>query len=230
MNDFFKVYTYTPWDGLRSNQLAEVKLLSIKSFLNKYPIIEKEFFNDLFMNLNNYQHYSQFETIRRIVGPNNEDYTISTWRFLWAFDSENRMYQFLVQKIEEDEYISQATLVALAPPELAKLFSNYKGKAIDRTFSLLNEPTKIKFLIFLSPKGKSIAEEAENIIKNKTKTEKLKYIQSLANQPNIKGQWFPTFELRCPSCNQLTTRVGNYNVDFNKFICPYCGYKKEKKE
>ena len=64
------------------------------------------------------------KTIKRIVGPQNEDYDISNWSFIWAFDKDMRMYQFLFQYVIEEEK-SHAVLVALAPPELAKLFSKY---------------------------------------------------------------------------------------------------------
>jgi len=227
MNEFFKIFTYTPWDGLNSNEISEVKLLSLKKIFNNYPIIEKEFFNDLRLNLKNHPKYSWFEAIRRIIGPEKEDYIISPWRFIWALDNENRMYQFLVQKVNTDNSVSQAALVGLAPPELAKLFSEFKGKAIHKTFSLLNSPSKIKFLIYLTPKGKSIAEEVDSLLIDQNKLEKMNYIRSLANQPNIQGQWFPYFEIRCPACNKLITKVSGSKVGFGNLVCPYCGYKKD---
>jgi hypothetical protein len=47
MNEFFKIYTYTPWDGLSTKELVDVKLLSVKSVFDSFPIIEKQFFDDL---------------------------------------------------------------------------------------------------------------------------------------------------------------------------------------
>lgn len=228
MNEYFRVYTYTPWDGTKSNQLAEVSLISFKSVFRKYPIIEKKFFSDLSLKLNQYPQYSSFETIRRIVGPQKEDYDISTFRFIWAYDMENRMYQFLIQMIENTTELSQAAIVGLAPPELAKLFSDYKENAIHRIFTLLNDPSMIKFLMYFRPRGKSIAEDVASLITDKQKLEKMNYMRSLANQPNIQGQWFPTFELRCPSCDKIIAKVTSYQASFGNMKCPFCGYKEVK--
>jgi len=227
MTELFKLYTYTPWDGLKPDQIVEVKLLSLKSLLKSYPVIEKKFFVDLMKKLKLNENYSWFETIRRIVGPNEEDYRISSWRFIWALDMDNRMYQFLIQKTGEDNKLSKATMVALAPPELGRLISDYGSEAIQKTLNLLNNPSKLKFLIYLSPKGKSIAEEANYIPVDKRGLEKLSHFQNLMNQPNVKGNWFPTFELRCPNCNNVITGVKDFRIDFSKFTCPFCGYKRE---
>jgi DNA-directed RNA polymerase subunit RPC12/RpoP len=166
------------------------------------------------------------KTIKRIVGPSNEDYNISSFTLLWAFDNENRMYQLLFQKIEEKEK-SQAVLVALAPPELARLLTQFKSEALHRVLSLLNKPKNIKFLMILAPKGKSIAEEQQVVQINKAQINKIKNIQELGQLPNISGQWFPTTEFRCPNCNRLLGNVvgQKFSVRKGQIVCPYCGYK-----
>ena len=120
-NQFFTIHTFTPWDGQNTNQLTQVKLLSLKSVFDSFPVIEKRFFNDLALNTANNAHYSWTLSIKRIVGPNNEDYDITNFNFVWAMDDQRRMYQFLFQKVAETREASQGVLVALAPPELAKL-------------------------------------------------------------------------------------------------------------
>ncbi|MFX1356033.1 MAG: hypothetical protein ACFFA8_02005 [Promethearchaeota archaeon] len=228
MFEFFKISTSTPWDSLNSKNLVDINLMSLKSIFKTYPVIEKEFFNDLFFNLTEHKHYFWFETIRRVVGPKNEDYDIKDWKFIWAYDNKNRVYQFLFQTIISNKKVNQSALVALAPPELAKLFSDYKKTAIHKTFSLLNNPSGIKFLIFLTPKGKSIAEEYKYFKMDEAKIKQLKYIQSLANKPNIKGEWFPSFEIRCPKCNEFIAEIVNYRIGNMKFKCPRCGYEMTK--
>ena len=109
------------------------------------PVIEKDFFDDLKSRINDNLHYSITPSIRRIVGPNNEDYDISSFNFIWALDDQSRMYQFLFQNIKKNDNL-QSILVALAPPELGKLFSEYEEEVNHRIFSLLNKPSKIKFL------------------------------------------------------------------------------------
>ena len=225
MNKFFSVFTYTPWDNLNTKLLAEVKLLSLKSITKTYPVIEPEFFDDLLSNLYNIKHYSWVQCIKRIIGPNNEDYDIAPWNFIWAMDNEGRIFQFLIQKEKNEFKDSQATLVALAPPELGKLFNQYKEGAISRTLSLLNNPKKLKFLIVLAPKGKSIAEEQQLIQVDKKILEKLNRINKLKQMPNIKGQWFPAAEVKCPICNGPLTEISDYQVGF---VCPRCGFKKVK--
>ncbi len=225
MNDFFSIYIYTPWDKLPNNNLTIVKLLSLKSIFKNYPVIEPSFFGDLSFNLSNYKHYSWYKSIKRIIGPNREDYDIKYWNFVWAIDCESRMFQFLFQKLTSEKD-TQRILVALAPPELGKLFYQYKRDAILRTLSLLNSPEKIKFLIVLTPKGKSIAEEQQLIRMDKQDLDTMQFINLLKKMPNIKGQWFPSFEPKCPICNEILTVIKDYKVGFGKLICPRCGYEK----
>jgi hypothetical protein len=223
MSNFFKIYTLTPWDSLNSKILTEVKLYSLKNIFKTFPIIEPEFFDDILSNLYNFKHYSWVECIKRIVGPKAEDYDIKSWNLLWGMDIERRIYQLLMQKIEE-----KAILAALAPPELARLFNQYKKEAILRILSLLNNPNKMKFLMILAPKGKSLAEEQQLFQISAKDLEKVKFNNILKQLPNIKGQWFPTFEAKCPICNGMLTEIKDYGVGFGKLVCPKCGYKKNK--
>jgi hypothetical protein len=225
MNSFFVVYTETPWDDLGTLQMSQIRLCSLKRVFKAYPIIEQTFFDDFSSKMNDYVQYSSMKTIRRIIGPNNEDYDISNWSFIWAFDNERRMYQFLFQNVKENEE-SQAVLVALAPPELVKLFSEHGKGAIQRTLSILNNPSAIRFLMVLYAKGKSIAEEQQALTFNKRYLERLRQADLLSKMPNIQGQWFPSFQPRCPVCNAFMT-VNGFKVVFGKPICPKCGYGKK---
>ncbi len=227
MEQYFSIYTLTPWDNLSGELLSQVKLLSLKSILNKYPVIEPSFFEDLYSNLKNPGKYTSIDTIKRIVGPNNEDYDIKDWIFIWAMDNKSRMFQFLIQA-EKSPKETQYIMVALAPPEIGKLFADYGKEAIIKTLSLLNNPLKIKFLILLKAKGKSVAEDAQSSIFNKAQLDNLKFIQQLKTQPNIKGQWFPTFTPRCPRCNTPFMDITTYQVGFGKLICPKCGHELKK--
>ncbi|MFX1417911.1 MAG: hypothetical protein ACFE9N_03205 [Promethearchaeota archaeon] len=222
MSNFFKIYTLTPWDSLDLKTLTEVKLYSLKNIFKTFPVIEPEFFDDILSNLYKFKHYSWVESIKRIIGPNNEDYQIEPWNFVWGMDNERRIYQLLMQKSEE-----KAILVALAPPELGKLLKQYKKEAIIRILSLLNNPNRMKFLMVLAPKGKSIAEKQKLLQVNKKDLEKKRFEKILKQMPNIKGQWFPEYSPRCPNCNKLITEIKGLNVGSLKFICPYCGYKKD---
>lgn len=225
-NNFFSIYTLTPWDGLNSKQLTEVKLLSTKNILEKYPVIEKVFLEDLLSKVYNHQHYSWKKTIRRITGPKNHDYDIASFNFIWAFDKKNRMYQFLIQKIIESEK-SQAILVALAPPELGKLLSEFKKEALHRILSLLNKPSAIKFLMILAPKGKSIVQEQKLLSIDKNYTDTSNYVNVLKNMPNIQGQWFPPIKERCPLCKGIMTDFQDFNTGMRNIICTKCGYRKK---
>ena len=222
MSNFFKIYTLTPWDSLNSKILTEVKLYSLKDLFKTFPVIEPEFFDDILSNLYKFKQYSWVESIKRIVGPNAEDYDIKLWNFVWGMDNERRIYQLLIQKTEE-----KAILVALAPPELGKLFKQYKKEAILRILSLLNNPNKMKFLMVLAPKGKSIAEEQQLFQVNKKDLEKLKFNNMLKKMPNIKGEWILTHSPRCSNCKREITEIKGLNVGFLKFKCPYCGHQND---
>ena len=224
MSDFFNVKLFTPWDSLNSKNLTQVNLFSLQNIFKSFPVIEPEFFDDLLSNLYKFKHYSWTKCIKRIVGPNDEDYDISSFDFIWAYDDQNRMYQFLFQKIEEKE-TSQAILVAIAPPELGKLFKQYKDEAILRTLTLLNNPKKMKFLMVLAPKGKSIAQEHQLLQVGKKDLEKLKFNAMLKQMPNIKGHWFPEYSPRCPNCKRVIIEIKGFNVGLLKLKCPYCGYQ-----
>ena len=226
-NKFFSIHTLTPWDGQNSNKLTQVNLLSLKSVFESFPVIEKKFFSDLAVNTANNSHYSWILSIKRIVGPNEEDYDISKFSFVWAMDDQRRIYQFLFQKIGESKKESQGVLVAIAPPELAKLLMDYESKAILRILSLLNNTKKIRFLMILGPKGKSLAEESQLFQFNRNDYNKLKQVNALKNMPNIQGQWFPTVRFHCPICKNEVSMVQNYAVvGVNYLECPRCGYKK----
>ncbi|MFX1315674.1 MAG: hypothetical protein ACFE9T_07410 [Promethearchaeota archaeon] len=231
MSSFFTVLTLTPWDTINSKLLSKVKLFSLKNIFKTFPVIQQEFFDDLLSKVYNYNHYSWIKSLKRIIGPNNEDYDISNWNFIWAVDMQNRMFQFLFQKIEKTKgEDSQGILVALAPPELAKLFAEYKEGAILRILSLLNNPSNIKFLMILAPKGKSIAEEQQLFQVDRNYIDKLKYTEMLKNMPNIQGAWFPSYKPkqsieRCPICNELMRELKDYRVGFGGLVCPHCGYK-----
>jgi len=227
VNQFFSIHTLTPWDGLNTNQLTQVKLLSLRSMFDSFPVIEKKFFSDLAKNTANNAHYSWNLSIKRIVGPNKEDYDITNFNLVWAMDNQRRIYQFLFQKVGETREASQGVLVALAPPELAKLLVDYESSAIVRILSLLNDSSKISFLMILGPKGKSIAEESQLFQFNKKDADKYKYINTLKNMPNIQGQWFPTVKFRCSICNNEISMVQNYAVvGVENLVCPRCGQKK----
>lgn len=227
MSQFFSVHTYTPWDGLKKTNLSQIRLLSLKNISENFPVIESAFFDDVFSKVKKFNHYSYVKCLKRILGPNAEDYKIYNWNFIWAMDSERRIYQLLFQRIKEKEQ-SKDILAALAPPELAKLFSKFGRDAILRTLSLLNNPSRIKFLMILGPKGKSIAEERQLFRFDKEGLDTLKYENILKNLPNLKGQWFPSYEPRCPICNSLLKGIENYQISFGKIICPNCGYEKVK--
>jgi hypothetical protein len=85
----------------------------------------------------------------------------------------------------------------------------------------------MKFLIVLVPKGKSIAEEQQLLPISESKLDNLKFINTLKKMPNIKGEWFPSFDPRCPVCKGIMTELKDYKLGFKKLVCPQCGYEKK---
>jgi len=227
MKELFSVFVYAPWDKLKTKKLTEIRLLSLKSVFEKYPVVEPKFFEDLSKNINKNMHYSWFECIRRIVGPDKVDYNIQNWNIIWAMDLDNRIYQFLFQKVEKSDE-SQAVMVGLAPPELGKLFSEYKNDAILRILSVLNNPKKIKFLMGLAPKGISLALEQQLIKANESERDKIEFVKSLKEMPNIQGQWFFPRNPMCPVCKELLVEKMDDVKELQMLVCPKCGYERKK--
>ncbi|MHA1669027.1 MAG: hypothetical protein ACTSV5_00460 [Promethearchaeota archaeon] len=227
MKELFSVFVYAPWDKLKTKKLTEIRLLSLKTIFEKYPVIESKFFDDLSRNISKNKQYSWFECIKRIVGPDKEDYEIQSWNIIWAMDTDNRMYQFLFQKVEDSEG-SQAVMVGLTPPELGKLFSEYKDDAILRILSVLNDPKKIKFLMVLAPKGISLVKEQQLIQASKSDREKIDFVNSLKEMTNVQGQWFFPRNPMCPVCKGLLIENMDYVKGYKKLVCPQCGYERKK--
>ncbi|HDZ17329.1 hypothetical protein LCGC14_1407610 [marine sediment metagenome] len=225
MSSFFSLYTFTPWDRLNSKKLAQIKLLSLKTIFKRFPVVEQAFFEDITSNIYKKTQYTWMRVIKRIVGPDGEDYNISSFNFIWAIDDQNRMYQLLFQKLGEKQN-SQAILVALAPPELGNLLSEFKREAFHRILSLLNKPSNVKFLMVLAPKGKSVAEELQLLKVNKNYQEKFDHINQLKNMPNIQGQWFPTSKPKCPKCKEILSEDQVYSIGVGQSCCPNCGFRK----
>ena len=80
----------------------------------------------------------------------------------------------------------------------------------------------------LIPQGKSIAEKQQLLPLNKDDLEKIKFNNMLKKMSNINGQWFPTFEAKCPICEGMLTEIKDYGVGFGKLVCPKCGYNRMK--
>ncbi|TXT67235.1 MAG: hypothetical protein BAJALOKI1v1_140003 [Promethearchaeota archaeon] len=224
---YWEVYTYTPWDRLNSQTLSKVRLMSILNVFDKYPLIGLRFFNDLKANIQQYPHYTFYNTIKRIVDPKNKDYTIQNWNFVWAMDKEKRLYQFLFQKMKRNNEM-MAALVALAPLELVKLFSTHKKEAILKTLSLLNNHKTLSFATLLEAQGKSLAEESQEFTIDNKSLQRIQFSNYLKQQPNIQGQWFPHFSPKCPICGTFMKELEAYRIGFGKLICPQCGYEKYK--
>ncbi|TFF89934.1 MAG: hypothetical protein EU548_05575 [Promethearchaeota archaeon] len=226
MSSFFEIYTFDP-DNPRSEALSKVRLLAITDLFEKYPIVEAQFFDDLTRNIQQYNHYSFLKTIKRIIGPNKEDYKIQNWHLIWAMDTQHRFYQLLFQRVKQKNQI-QGILVALAPPELAKLYKKHKFDGLLKTLTLLNSHKNIKFVKLLGARGKSIAEEQQIFQLNQSDLQKVNIANYLKNIPNIEGQWFPSFAPKCPVCGAKMKELKGYRIGFGKLSCPQCGYQKYK--
>jgi hypothetical protein len=226
---FWNLYTYTPWDKKAANVISNIHLMSILKVFDKYPLIGSRFFDDIKLNIKNHSHYSFYKTIKRIINPQQKDYKIQAWNFIWAMDKKKRMYQFLFQKVKKDKKI-MAVLVALAPMELVKLFSTHRKEGILKTLSLLTNPENMSFLTLLYPQGKSMAEESQKFNVADKNLDKIRFSNYLKQQPNVQGQWFPTFSPKCPVCGSIMKELDGYRVGFKrlKLVCPKCGYEKNK--
>lgn len=226
---FWNLYTYTPWNPQKKGKLSQVRLKSIKeSYGSTYPIISQQFLKDLYKNISKYDHYSHTKSIKRIVDPSNNDYAIQNWNLIWAMDAKERIYQFLIQRKKVKNKVNNI-IVALAPPELMELIGKFQRDGLLKALSLLNSPKQIKFLKLLFARGKSLAETQQRFKVDKEDLKKIKMANYMKRQPNVEGQWFPSFAPKCPICGNYMQELEAYRFMFRKWACPTCGYEKYEK-
>lgn len=226
---FWNLYTYTPWNPQKKGKLSQVRLKSIKeSYGSTYPIISQQFLKDLYRNISKYDHYTSTKSIKRIVDPSNNDYRIQNWNLIWAMDAKERIYQFLIQRKKVKNKVNNI-IVALAPPELMELVGKFQRDGLLKALSLLNSPEQIKFLKLLFARGKSLAETQQRFKVDKEDLKKIKMANYMKRQPNINGQWFPSFAPKCPVCGNYMQELEAYRFMFRKWACPTCGYEKYEK-
>lgn len=220
---YFKVSLFNTWNPRDVKISSDVNLLSLKYILGKFPKIENKFFEDLKENIKKKPNYFSQDSIKRVVGPEKEEYDISNWFFLWGFDFKKRGYQLLIQIDKEGKGI----LAAIGPMELASFFDRMKLNSILPTLSLINSTDKMKFVVFLKPRGDLIIKglEMKGIEKGKIQ-QIMDYWKTLKN---VDGQWFPTFKPRCPRCGRLIEGLHGFEIGFIPLICPKCGYEIKKK-
>ena len=219
---YFKVTVFNTWDPRGVKISSNVNLLSSKFILGKFPKIENRFFEDLNENIKNKPHYFSQESIKKIVGPEKEEYNILDWVFLWGFDFKKRGFQLLIQKETEGKGI----LVAIGPMELASFFDRMKLNSILPTLSLVNSSNKMKFVVLLKPRQESIIEKTQiDKIDSKKLKEIVNYWKSIKN---VNGQWFPKFKPRCSRCGTLIPELQGFEIGFIPLICPRCESKINK--
>ena len=69
---------------------------------------------------------------------------------------------------------------------------------------------------------------SKKIIFEKNSLEKLNYLRSLKDVPNIQGAWYPSNDPRYPICNSFISEIKDYKIGFGKLVCKKCGYEKKK--
>jgi hypothetical protein len=80
----------------------------------------------------------------------------------------------------------------------------------------------------LAPKGISLAVEQQLIRANQNELDKIKFVNSLKDMPNIQGQWFFPHNPMCPVCKGLLIEKLDDIKGLQKLICPKCGYERMK--
>jgi hypothetical protein len=215
----FAAITHTSWQ----KETTQINLTSIKEAMSSFPMIERQYFDDLVNLCHNNSNYFVEAGLLRVINEQGKDLVADFWILLWAVDFRGRLFHILVER--NPEYGGKGAIVAVGPPEFLEFISSMKKNAILPTLTLLNSPEKMKSVGVLVSQPPKYAEVQKDRLKSMNFARFKGWIDDLKAAPNVSGQWFPaTGATKCPLCNAGMIPMGNYQVAFGQLVCPQCGY------
>ena len=206
-------------------KLTTLQFTDTKGVLGAYPKVEKRFFDDLMGLCRNYQKYQIEMGLVHLYNQQNKELVADEWILLWAVDFRERPFQLLFQRSVLEE--GKGVLGGANPPDFLD-FLKETPNGLLATLSLINSPEKIKRLLLLVTRPKSMQESLKEKRDSRKYEAFASWIDQLKQTPNVDGQWFPSYSPRCPVCNASMTELGNYQVAFKQLACPRCGFEMKK--
>lgn len=99
----------------------KIELYDAKTYFGGYLKIKRSYFNSLVKTVNITKRYIIKKVIEKVIGPDNEDWTLNPWMLIVAKDDEKRNPFWFFIKREKD---LSGILVAIGP----KPFVEYNNK------------------------------------------------------------------------------------------------------
>jgi len=99
----------------------QLELFDAKSYFGGYLKIKRSYFNALIKTINMTKKYITQKAIEKVIGPDNDDWTLNPWMLMIVKDNEKKQPFWFFIKREKD---LSGVLVAIGP----KPFSDYNSK------------------------------------------------------------------------------------------------------
>jgi hypothetical protein len=131
------------------NEEDHIELKDIKGIFNGYLVINRTFFDELIEIVKKNKKYSIGKGIHRVVGPDEEDWSMNSWMLIMFQDKERKIPFWFLFKREKD---LSAHLVSIGPDNSFKYFksSEVSDNEIKRIIEyLLAYPQKFELLILI---------------------------------------------------------------------------------
>jgi len=204
-----------------------LKLESMKVVMDKYPLIERKFFDDLIEKTRGNQQYFVEAALLRVLNEQGKDLNADYWILLWGIDFKDRLFHILIER--NPEYQGKGAIAAVGPAEFEQFISSMTHSGIMATLTLLNSPDKMKNMGVLVTRPPKYADISKDRQKAAGLARFKNWINDLKDTPNVRGQWFPTNKVQqCPLCNAQMVNVPGYEIAFGQLLCPQCGYSMKK--
>jgi hypothetical protein len=131
------------------NEKDHIELEDIKQIFNGYLLINRTFFDELLEIVKKNKKYSIGKGISRVIGPDEEDWTMNSWLLIMFQDKERKIPFWFLFKREKD---LSAHLVSLGPKNSYEYFksSEVSDNEVKRVIEyLLAYPQKFELLILI---------------------------------------------------------------------------------
>jgi hypothetical protein len=218
----YQVLTQTSWQA----QPVQLNLTEIREAISPYPLIERQFFDDIMSLCHSQQHYVAEMGLLQVLSPEKKELNADFWILVWGVDFRDRIFQILIER--HPDHQGKGAIAAAGPLDFFEFLSSMKQNAILPTLTLLASTNKMKTLAVIVSKPKNYQEKA----KEKQSVQALDrfqgWINTLKATPNVRGQWFPSAKPLCPICNEPLLEFNGVEVGFGmkQLVCPRCGATK----
>ena len=113
----------------------EIELFDAKAYFGGYLQIKRTYFNALYKTIKMTKKYFTQKAIEKVIGPNNDNWTLNPWMLIIVKDNEKRKPFWFFIKREKD---LSGRLVAIGPKPFAEYNDKFLSEAKREIKSLIN--------------------------------------------------------------------------------------------